>query len=168
MLPLALFSATGLRIAAALAVAAALAGGYWAIRDSGVRSCERDVAAATSLAQEEAHQYLLAEVARGEDLSKKLAQTQRKLNDKQAELLAYANGITGNCSGDFGVFVASASGAGDVPKTASPPATAPAAKAPSDIAANIIAFNIATNYTRLDQCVASLNALLDWHEGNLK
>ena len=168
MLPLALFSATGLRIAAGLAVAAAVAGGYWAIRDSGVRACERDVALATAHAQEEAHQYLLAEITRGEDLSKKLTQAQRKINEKQAELLAYANGITGNCSGDFGVFVASASGAGDMPKTTGQPAAAPAAKAPADIAANIIAFNVATNYTRLDQCVASLNALIDWHEGNLK
>lgn len=168
MLPLALLSGTGLRIAAGLALAAAIAGGYWAIRDSGVRACERDVAAATAMAQEEAHQYLLAEVARGEDLSKKLTQTQRKLNDKQAELLAYANGITGNCSGDFGVFVASASGSGDLSKTASPSPAAPPTKAPADIAASIIAFNVATNYTRLDQCVASFNALLDWHEGNLK
>ena len=168
MLPLALLSGTGLRIAAGLALAAAIAGGYWAIRDSGVRACERDVAAATTLAQEEAHQYILAEITRGEDLSKKLAQTQRKLNDKQAELLAYANGITGNCSGDFGVFVASASGAGDLPKTASPPDAAPPAKAPADIAANIVAFNVATNYTRLDKCVAEFNALLDWHEGHLK
>lgn len=168
MLPLALLSGTGLRIAAGLAIAAVIAGGYWAIRDSGVRACERDVAAATSMAQEEAHQYVLAEITRGEELSKKLAQTQRKLNDKQAELLAYANGITGNCSGDFGVFVASASGAGDMPKTPSAPAAAPATKAPADIAANIIAFNVATNYTRLDQCVSSLNTLIDWHEGHLK
>ena len=151
------------------AIAAALGGAYLAIDSRAVARCERDNALAVIHAQEEAHQEHLAAIERGDKLAAELAKTQRRLDAKQREYLAYANGIAGNCPASLGVLTSAASGGqANIPETASDPADSTAADGPPGVAARLIGANIAINYARFQECVARYDALIDWHEANLK
>jgi hypothetical protein len=136
----------------------------------GYARCERDTAFAVSQATEEAHQFHLAEVARGDAISAELSKVQQKLKRTEYEYLTYANAISGVCSPDFRVFVEYASGAkADMPAATSTPPGPAVAEAPTDPARDqaitrAIAANVAINYARLDACVAGYNALIDWHQ----
>lgn len=153
----------------AFAVAAIIGWAYMAVYGRGVAACERDHFAANAAAAEEQHQQYLAEVARGEELSAKLAKTQRRLDAKQTEYLTYAGAITGVCDPSLRMFVEYASGAkAGVPESSITPATTTAAESAADLAyqaevTRAIGINVATNYARLDKCVAEFNAIIDWH-----
>ena len=146
-----------------LAVLAALGVMWWVhstIWDQGYTSCkaEWNKANAEALLARDAE----LDVARlkGEALSAGLAQKERELSNLNREYLTYANAITGNCPAALGVLVGTAASGQALPATpgASPdPAAA--------VGAAAIATNIATNYPRCWECIARLNALLDWHAG---
>ena len=118
--------------------------------------------------QEEAHQYHLAEVARGDALSAELSKTQRRLHETKTEYLAYANAIVGHCPADLGVFMSrpsdsSGQGTGKNPASSAPPDPS------ATVAASAIATNIAENRFRFEANFAQCSALLRWHEeGSVK
>ena len=168
-------SPTAFRIGLGIALTVGAWSAYLAVDHSGYSRGVRDAEDAAQLvayaAAEEAHQYTLAEIERGDELSKQLLETQAKLRSTEREYLTYAHAITGNCnSDDFRVFVQHASGntAAAVPKAPSPPVDGPAAQSAIDLAyeealARIIAENIGTNLTRLDLCIAEKRALNEFH-----
>ena len=141
---------------------------YMAIDSRATTRCERDAQLVAFTAAEEAHQYYLAEVTRGDELSERLLKTQRKLNAKEYEYITYANAVTGLVDPSVRVLVQYASGAKDgVPKATISTPDAPVTEAPivnSTAITRAIAANIAINYARLDHCVAGFNALIDWHK----
>ena len=154
-----------LKLAASAAIVAALGYGIYTIREGGVEACEKEHVAAANLAQEEAHQFLLAANARGDELAAKLAETQRRLNDVKTEYMAYANGISGNCPAAVGVLINSAVQNKPLPQAPGKPADPSAT-----IGASLVAANIAENFGRANSCITQLNALIDWHTSkeNLK
>lgn len=116
--------------------------------------------AASSLAQNEAEQLVQLARERGDKLAAQLVISQRKVQEKHNELLAYANGISGNCPASLGVLVAAASSSSsNLPDSASN-----SANQTSTIEASLIAANVATNYSRHAECISGFNALIDWHE----
>jgi hypothetical protein len=141
-----------------LVVALLCWGGYLAIDSRGYARCEGDYELASAHAAETAHQEYLAEVARGDAISRQLAQTQRSLNDVKTEYRAYSNGITGNCPADLGVLAHAAATGSSMPETAGTPANAAA-----PISAAAIGANLAENYARCLANEAQLQALIDWH-----
>ena len=146
-----------------LAVLAALGVMWWVhstIWDQGYDSCKAEWNQATAEAMISRDAELDVARLRGEALSKGLAEKERELSALNREYLTYANAITGNCPASLGVLVGTAASGQALPATpgASPdPAAA--------VGAAAIAANIATNYPRCWECVARLNALLDWHAG---
>ena len=150
-------------IGLAVALAAFLGWGALALVDSTRADCERKHQLADLHAAEEAHQFYLAEVARGNALSVELVHTQRRLANVERQYLAYAHGITGNCPADLGLLVGAAASGAELPATAGASAD-PAAT----IAAAAIAANIATNYPRCHAAIAQLDALIDFHTGSKK
>jgi hypothetical protein len=141
-----------------------------AIDSRGYARCERDVSRSNSLAQAAENQRYRAEVARGDAISAELSKVQKKLKRTEYEYINYANAIVGNCNGnDFRVFVEYASGAkADMPETSGSSVDPAAGKDAVDPAQDqaitrAIAANMAINYARLDACVVSYNALIDWH-----
>ena len=98
---------------------------------------------------------------RGEALSKGLAEKERELNTLNREYLTYANSIVGHCPDTLGVLTAAAAAGQTLPATPGP-SPDPAAT----VGAASIAANIATNYPRCWECIARLNALVDWHTGS--
>lgn len=149
---------------AAVALAGALYSAYSFIYNKGYDAAQTAYQLASMEAQAAADKQLKEATKKGDELAAQLALTQRKVNEKQAELLAYANGISGNCPASLGVLVSSASSAGnEVPGTTSKPANPPAANGSANIAASLIAVNVATNYARHAECINSLNTLIDWH-----
>jgi len=170
----------------AVALVAILAWGAYLVIDSRATARAESVCAVVAeqvqsqmlhdllAAQEEAHQYHLAEIARGERISAELAKTQRRLDATKTEYLTYAHAITGVCDPSFRVLVEYASGATSVPDTPGTPADGPVAedaleRAYQEAVARIVGANIADNYSRLDFCVAEKRALNAWHkEGVVK
>lgn len=156
-------------LGAVVAVAALLGGAYLAIDSRAVARCEREHGMAAIHAQEEAHQFYLTEVERGNDLSATLVQTQRRLDATKSEYHAYANAITGNCDPSFRVFVEYASGAKtDMPEAPGAPVDGPFAedaleRAYQEAVARRIGRNVAENFSRLDFCVAEKRAINAWH-----
>jgi hypothetical protein len=135
--------------------------GYGAVYDRGVAACEGERDLADLHAQEEAHQFLLAEQARGDAISAELSKTQRRLDATKTEYLAYANSIRGHCPADLGLFLAT--------ETLTPPSVPatpgePANPAPP-VAASAIAGNIAANRYRFELNRAACTALVNWHTG---
>ena len=147
----------------ALAVLAALGAAAWVysgIWDRGHDSCKAKWDKATAEAMLARDAELDVARLKGEALSAGLAAKERELSALNREYLTYANAITGNCPASLGVLVGTAASGQALPATpgASPdPAAA--------VGAAAIAANIATNYPRCWECVARLNALLDWHAG---
>lgn len=143
---------------------------YMAVHSRGVAACERDHQIADAAASEAQHQQYLAAVERGEQISAKLAETQRRLNAKEAEYLTYANAITGVCDPSVRLLVEYASGAKTgVPTTPGAPAATSPAESTADLAyqarvTRLLGANVAINYARLDKCLAEFNSLLDWHD----
>lgn len=147
----------------AMAVLATLGAIWWmhsTIWDQGYDSCkaEWNQAAAEAMIARDAE--LDVARLRGEALSAGLAEKERELSSLNREYLTYANAITGNCPAALGVLVGTAA-AGQALPAAPGPSTDPTAA----VGAAAIATNIATNYPRCWECVARLNALLDWHAG---
>ena len=147
----------------ALAVLAALGAAAWVysgIWDRGHDSCKAKWDKATAEAMLARDAELDVARLKGEALSAGLAAKERELSALNREYLTYANAITGNCPASLGVLVGTAASGQALPATpgASPdPAAA--------VGAAAIAANIATNYPRCWECIARLNALLDWHAG---
>ena len=147
----------------ALAVLAALGAAAWVysgIWDRGHDSCKAKWDKATAEAMLARDAELDVARLKGEALSAGLAAKERELSALNREYMTYANAITGNCPASLGVLVGTAASGQALPATpgASPdPAAA--------VGAAAIAANIATNYPRCWECVARLNALLDWHAG---
>ena len=122
-------------------------------------------------AQEEAHQFHLAEIERGERISAELSKTQRRLNDTKTEYLAYANGITGNCSADVGRMLMSWPPRDSDRETSEDTAPSTPSDPADTVAASAIAANIAINRWAFDSNYAQCSALLGWHtkpEGPVK
>jgi hypothetical protein len=155
---------------AAVVLAGGIGGAYLVADRGGYARCERDTAFAVSQGAEEAHQFHLAEVARGDAISAELSKVQQKLKRTEYEYHTYANAITGVCDPSFRVFVEYASGAKDpLPAATSTPPDSTAPETPTDptrdqAITRAIAANVAINYARLDACVAGYNALIDWHQ----
>lgn len=146
-------------LVASITVAGAAWVGYNAIDGRGYNRCKAEVELANLHAAEEAHQVYLAEVARGDAISAKLAITERRLNETKSEYLAYAHGIVGNCPAELGVFLAAeAASAANLPK-----APSPLVDSPATLEASIIAANIAENRGRFEINYARCAALIDWH-----
>jgi hypothetical protein len=152
-------SPIALRLGLAGLVALALGGAYLAVDSRGFDRCTAERDLADLHAAEEAHQYLLAETARGDAISAELSKTQRRLANVEREYLAYAHAIAGNCPADLGLLVSAAASGDPLPGAASAPID-PAAT----IAAAAIAENIATNYPRCHAAIEQLNALIFWHK----
>lgn len=147
----------------ALAVLAALGAAAWVysgIWDRGHDSCKAKWDKATAEAMLARDAELDVARLKGEALSAGLAAKERELSALNREYLTYANAITGNCPASLGVLVGTAAAGQTLPATPSP-SPDPAAT----VGAAAIASNIATNYPRCWECVARLNALLDWHAG---
>ena len=144
----------------AAALAASLYAGYSFIYNKGYEAARMEALAASSLAQNEAEQLVQLARERGDKLAAQLVISQRKVQEKHNELLAYANGISGNCPASLGVLVAAASSnTNNLPDSASN-----SANQTSTIEASLIAANVATNYSRHAECISGFNALIDWHE----
>lgn len=147
----------------AMAVLAVLGAIWWlhsTIWDQGYALCkaEWNQSAAEAMIARDAE--LDVARLRGEALSKGLAEKERELSALNREYLTYANAITGNCPASLGVLVGTAAAGQTLPATPGP-SPDPAAT----VGAAAIASNIATNYPRCWECIARLNALLDWHAG---
>ena len=143
---------------AALGVAAWVYSNIW---DRGYDSCKEKWNQATAAAMIARDAELDVARLRGEALSVGLAEKERELNTLNREYLTYANAITGNCPDSLGVLTAAAA-AGQALPAAPGPSTDP----PATVGAAAIASNIATNYPRCWECIARLNALVDWHTGS--
>lgn len=149
----------------ATVIAASAYAGYSFIYNKGYEAARQEAWAASSKAQARAD--LLVSIARkqGDALAAQLIQAQRKIQEKQNDLLAYANGISGNCPANLGLLVAAAStNTSNLPNSAGNSTNSPPANATSSVAASLIAANVAVNYSRHAECIASFNALIDWHE----
>lgn len=150
-----------------LAIIAAVGMAYAAysfIYNKGYSAAQTEYQLASMEAQAKADKLINEANKRGDDLAAKLTLTQRKVNEKQTELLAYANGISGNCPASLGVLVGAASTtSNEVSGTASSSANSAPANGTANIAASAIAANVAINYSRHAECIASFNALIDWH-----
>ena len=147
----------------AMAVLAALGAAAWVysgIWDRGYDSCKAKWDKATAEAMIARDAELDVARLRGDALSAKLAEKERELNTLNREYLTYANAITGHCPDTLGVLTAAAAAGQTLPATPGP-SPDPAAT----VGAAAIASNIATNYPRCWECIARLNALLDWHAG---
>ena len=147
----------------AMAVLATLGAIWWmhsTIWDQGYDSCKAEWNQATAEAMISRDAELDVARLRGEALSKGLAEKERELSALNREYMTYANAITGNCPASLGVLVGTAAAGQTLPATPSP-SPDPAAT----VGAAAIASNIATNYPRCWECIARLNALLDWHAG---
>lgn len=153
-------SPAALWLGAGLAVAAAVWGAYLAVDSRGFARCERDAVLSAAHAAEEAHQFHLAEVERGNALSAELVKTQRRLDATKAEYLAYAHGIAGNCPDPVRVLAHYAARGEPLPETPGPPTNA----APP-VSAAALGANIAENYARCIANAAQLEALIGWHAG---
>jgi len=163
-----------LSIGYALLIASFLAGAYIFVDSRATaraeRACSVELQFAQSQmlhdmlsAQEEAHQYHLAEIERGEQISAELAKTQRRLNETKTEYLAYANSIVGHCPDSLRVFMSypapSDSGeASENPTTSTPPHTT------ATVDASLIATNIAVNRWAFEANYAQCSALLEWFQ----
>lgn len=146
-------------IGLAIAVAIAIGGAYLAVDSRGYSRCTAERDLADYQIAEEAHQFMLAEAARGDAIGVELAKTQRRLNETKTEYMAYANGIVGNCPADLGLFLA----AEEATLSGLPTTTgAPTGSAPS-VEASEIAANIAENRWRFELNRAQCAALLEWH-----
>ena len=142
---------------AALGVAAWVYSNIW---DRGYDSCKEKWNQSTAAAMIARDAELDVARLRGEALSVGLAEKERELNTLNREYLTYANAITGNCPASLGVLVGTAAAGQTLPATPGPSPDPAAA-----VGAAAIATNIATNYPRCWECIARLNALLDWHAG---
>lgn len=142
---------------AALGVAAWVYSNIW---DRGYDSCKAKWDQSTAEAMLARDAELDVARLRGEALSAGLAAKERELNTLNREYLTYANSIVGHCPDTLGVLTAAAA-AGQ----ALPAAPGPSPNPPATVGAAAIASNIATNYPRCWECIARLNALLDWHAG---
>jgi hypothetical protein len=148
-------------IGIAVALAAVAWGAYLAVDSRGFDRCTAERDLADYQVAEEAHQYLLAEQARGDAISAELAKTQRRLSETKSQYLAYAYGITGNCPASLGLFLGTETAAApELPAT-------PGASADSTVTvdASEIAANIAENRFRFELNHAQCAALVNWHTG---
>ncbi len=143
---------------AALGVAAWVYSNIW---DGGYGSCKAEWNQATAEAMIARDAELDVARLRGEALSAGLAAKERELNTLNREYLTYANSIVGHCPDTLGVLTAAAAAGQTLPATPGP-SPDPAAT----VGAAAIASNIATNYPRCWECIARLNALVDWHTGS--
>jgi 7-keto-8-aminopelargonate synthetase-like enzyme len=155
-------------------IGAGIAAGTWVynvVSDAATTRCENANLFAISQAVEEQRQYLLAEQDRSNQISAKLLETQRKLNETEKQYITYASAITGNCNGDdFRMFIQQVSGTSpsQLSSTPSTPTDRSTANDPSDLAyeeavARILAANIAQNYSRLNLCVTEKRAINEFH-----
>lgn len=161
------------RAGAIILIAFGLAALAWwagsALHDRGVQHERGARALADQKAVEQDHKDYAAAVEWGSQVSQKLAETQRKLNETKVEYLAYANSITGVCDPSFVMFLERVSGAKDgAAVAASPPDDGPFAEAALERAyqeavARIAGQNIAENFSRLDSCVAEKRAINQWY-----
>jgi len=148
----------------AMAVLAALGVAAWVysnIWDRGYDSCKVEWNQATAESMIARDAELDVARLRGEALSAGLAQKERELCNLNREYLTYATAITGHCPDSLGVLVGAAAAGQTLPAT---PGPSPHPSAATGAAA--IAANIATNYPRCWECIARLNALVDWHTGS--
>ncbi len=143
----------------AIALAAVAWGAYLAVDSRGFDRCTAERDLADYRAAEEAHQYILAEQARGDAISTELAKTQGKLNATKTEYLAYANSIHGHCPADLGLLLS----AETLTSPALPAAPGASTDAAPTVAAAPIAANIAENRWRFELNRAQCAALLEWH-----
>lgn len=141
-----------------LALALFLGWGAVTLRDSTRQACDRDHEQARLAGVEAQMDATLDEIERGDQISARLAQTQRRLYETKTAYLAYANGIAGNCPADLGVFLAAESAGHGLPETSRPSAD-PAAT----VAAAVIAANIAENRGRFEANFAQCAALVEFH-----
>lgn len=145
----------------ALAVASACFIGwyvYYALWTRGNDACQAEWDAASAKTIEQRDAELEVARIRGDALSRELADKERQYNALHKEYLTYANAIPGVCDPRLGVLVSAASAGKPLPAT--PGASTDPAAAVTTAA---IAGNIAENYTRAWECIARLNALIDWH-----
>lgn len=160
-------SALALRFGLVAAVALSIGGAYLAGSYRGATHAERDCEMANEAAksqmlgdllrsQEEAHQYHLAEVARGDAISAELAKTQRRLNETKTEYLAFAHGITGNCPAELGAVM----------HHQAIPNTPEIDNKQTAIPAHMIATNIVENRYRFESNYAQCMALINWTKGD--
>jgi len=113
--------------------------------------------------QEEAHQFHLAEVERGNAISAELSKTQRKLDATKTEYLAYANGIVGNCPDSLRVLMSYPSpNSGGETSQDTTPSTPPDTS--NTVAASAIATNITVNRWAFESNYAQCTSLLRWHK----
>lgn len=147
-------------ILGSLAALGAAAWVYSNVWDRGYDSCKVEWNQATAESMIARDAELDVARLRGEALSAGLAQKERELSTLNREYLTYANAIVGHCPESLGVLVGAAAAGQALPAT-----PGPSPNPSATVGAAAIASNIATNYPRCWECIARLNALLDWHAG---
>ena len=162
-------SPVALRIGLGIALAVGAWSAYLAVDHSaysrGVRDAEDAAQLVAYAAAEEAHQFTLAEIERGDALSKELLETQRRLDATKTEYITYANSIVGHCPDDLRVLAHYAARGEPMPV---PEAARPPVDAAPPVSAAAIGANLAENYARCFANAAQLRALIQWHEGAVK
>ncbi len=158
-----LTSRLGLGLLGGMALATFLGWGAVSLRDSAAsaakNACESAHETTRLQAVEQQMDATLDEIERGNQISERLIQTQRRLYATKTEYLAYANGIAGNCPAQLGVLTDAAAAGADLPAATGAPADATA-----PVSAAALGANIAENYARCHANTAQLSALIDWHK----
>jgi hypothetical protein len=140
----------------------AVLGAIWWVHDSiwdkGYDRCHEEYASAHAVEAAAAQSDYLAAVARGDEISAKLATAQaenRRLRNHHADT---ARSILGVCPDGLRAYHDAAATGSELP-----PASGASIGQTGLVAASAIAVAIGENYSTCRECESQLNALIDWH-----
>lgn len=137
--------------------------GYSTIWDRGYETCQTEHIAKAAEAAAEARQDYLDAVARGDEISTKLAAAQAENRRLRNDLANDVDRLRGLCPAGLRlIHDAAATG------TTLSEAARTSLDTPATVDARPIAQAIAGNYAECRGCIAQLNALIDWHESPTK
>lgn len=141
-----------------VAVLGAVWWGYSTIWDEGYESCQTEHIAQAAEAAAEARQDYLDAVARGDEISAKLAAAQAENRRLRNDLANDVDRLRGLCPAGLRLIH-------DAAATGTPLSDAARASldTPATVDARPIASAIAGNYAECRGCLDQLNALIDWH-----
>lgn len=148
---------------AALAVAGAAWWAYSTVWERGYARCESANATVIAQATAQAHQDYLDAVARGDQISARLATAQTENRRLRNELANDIERLRGLCPAGLRIIHDAAATGRDVSDAARASLGAPAT-----VDARAVAQAVASNYADCRGYIDQLNALIDWHEGTAK
>lgn len=141
-----------------LAVLGAIWWGYSTIWDKGYARCEQDYLAKSAAAAAAARTDYLDAVARGDEISAKLATAQAENRRLRNDLANDIDHLHGLCP--VGLRIAHDAAAAGKPMSE---AASASLGSPATVDARPIAKAIVGNYAACHDYIAQLNALIDWH-----